>query len=195
MCIKTGQAPAIGLVLHTTGTETGRRVVSITADVAHPKRTGFRRCFFTMILTVSLFSLSFLSCFSDPPAAGMDPICSCNSDHIIYFYWHFWAYSFFFFIFLSGTWMKGRGLLLLQCRYVATTKFFFFVVYFGGGARFFLNFGFGFWLCFSRLFYIVLAIDRRRSARVPYTIYIFFIIIIIILSRLLLFGADFLSSP
>jgi hypothetical protein len=25
--------------------------------------------------------------------------------------------------------MKGRGLLLLQCRYVATTKFFFFVVY------------------------------------------------------------------
>lgn len=44
----------------------------------------------------------------------------------------------------------------------------------GGGARFFLNFGFGFWLCFSRHFYIVLAIDCRRSTRVSsYTIYIF----------------------
>jgi hypothetical protein len=45
----------------------------------------------------------------------------------------------------------------------------------GGGARFFLNFGFGFWLCFSRLFYIVLAIDRRRSARVP-ILYTFFLL-------------------
>jgi hypothetical protein len=65
----------------------------------------------------------------------------------------------------------------------------------GGGARFFLNFGFGFWLCFSRLFYIVLAIDRRRSARVALYYIHFFFIIIIIPSRLLLFGADFLSSP
>lgn len=46
----------------------------------------------------------------------------------------------------------------------------------GGGARFFLNFGFGFWLCFLAIFtsFWQLIADGRHGS--PYTIYIFFLL-------------------